>query len=90
MQTQTSFKPVYEIGFVLQKIQDNQLSPDLAALSSQNFRMMAQCILMVLQDSINHPVDSIANHFVHNFVIEASNGLIEAADLLDAIFEENK
>ena len=90
MQANNLFEPYYDIGFVLLHLQDRSLKPEQAVLSAKNFRMMARCILKVLPDSLHHPMESYADKFDQSFVLDAANGLLEAADYLDSVAEQKR
>lgn len=90
MQSQIQFDPVYEIGYVFKEIQKANINTSNVKMSARNFRVMAKSILMVLQDSVRHPMETAADQFTHSFVIDAANGLIEAADYLDELAERKE
>lgn len=90
MQEVSAFEPTYEIGFVLQHIQNHTLKPEMANMSAKNFRIIARCILKVLPDSLNHPEKTYADKFEQTYVLDAANGLLEAADYLESIAKFSK
>ncbi len=88
MQTQcivASFEPSYEVAFVLQNIQSQTPDINNLKMSAKNFRLLANCILKVVSDTIKHPDDNLSDQFDQAFAIDAANGFIEAADYLDSI-----
>lgn len=90
MQEVSAFEPTYEIGFVLQHIQTHTLKPEMATASAKNFRKLASCILKVLPDSLHNPVETYADKFDQSYVLDAVNGLLEAADYLDTLSEHKR
>lgn len=90
MQEVSAFEPTYEIGFVLQHIQNQTLKPEMANMSAKNFRTIARCILKVLPDSLHHPMETYADKFDQSYVLDAANGLLEAADYLESIAKFSK
>lgn len=90
MQSQIEFNPVYEIGYVIKKLQDKSIKRDQLAMSAKNFRMLARCILKVLPDSLNHDLETMADKAEQSFVVEAANGFLEAADYLEELSEKTE
>ena len=90
MQEVSAFEPTYEIGFVLQHIKNHTLKPEMANMSAKHFRIIARSILKVLPDSLHHPVETYADKFEQSYVLDAANGLLEAADYLESITEFSK
>lgn len=90
MQENTAFEPTYELGFVLRHLQNHSLKPEMALMSAKNFRTIAHSILKVLPDSLNHPVETLADKFDQSYVLDAANGLLEAADYLDTIADQKR
>lgn len=90
MQENTAFEPTYELGFVLRHLQNHTLKPEMANMSAKNFRIIARCILKVLPDSLHHPAETYADKFDQSYVLDAANGLLEAADYLESIAKFSK
>lgn len=90
MQEVSAFEPTYEIGFVLQHIKNHTLKPEMANMSAKHFRIIARCILKVLPDSLNHPIETLADKFEQSYVLDAANGLLEAADYLESIADQKR
>ena len=90
MQEVSAFEPTYEIGFVLQHIKNHTLKPEMANMSAKHFRIIARSILKVLPDSLHHPVETYADKFEQSYVLDAANGLLEAADYLESIAKFSK
>ncbi len=90
MQENTAFEPTYELGFVLRHLQNHTLKPEMALMSAKNFRTIAHSILKVLPDSLNHPIETLADKFDQSYVLDAANGLLEAADYLESIAKFSK
>lgn len=90
MQEASAFEPTYELGFVLQHIKNHTLKPEMANMSAKHFRIIARSILKVLPDSLHHPVETYADKFEQSYVLDAANGLLEAADYLESIAKFSK
>ena len=89
-QANLSYEMNFDIGFMLENIHNPKCSSVTLEDSAKNFRAMAQSIIKILPESINHSQESNGDKFDIMSVLHAASGFLEAADYLDRLADERR
>lgn len=89
-QAKLSYEMNFDIGFMLENIHNPKCSSDTLEDSARSFRTMAQSIIKILPESINHAQESNGDKFDIMSVLNAASGFLEAADYLDRLADERR
>lgn len=77
----------YDISFAIQKVANGSIDKSCAEDIARNFRTAAESILVVVQDAMesHYGASEKADRFT---AMQTVSGLLEAANLIDQLFEE--
>lgn len=89
-QANLSYDMNFDIGFMLENVHNPKCSSVTLEDSAKNFRAMAQSIIKILPESINHAQESNGDKFDIMSVLHAASGFLEAADYLDRLADERR
>lgn len=89
-QANLSYEMNFDIGFMLENVHNPKCSSVTLEDSAKNFRAMAQSIIKILPESINHCQESNGDKFDIMSVLHAASGFLEAADYLDRLADERR
>lgn len=79
--------PRYNISFALKRIVDGTIDKDCAQDISQSFRVAAESLVAVLQDALESSYEG-ADKADRVIALQTVSDLMEAAGLIDRLFEE--
>lgn len=89
-QANLSYEMNFDIGFMLENVHNPKCSSVTLEDSAKNFRAMAQSIIKILPESINHCQESNGDKFDIMSVLHVASGFLEAADYLDRLADERR
>ena len=79
--------PNYDISFAIKKVADGSIDKRCAEDIAKNFRNAAESILVVVQDAMESRYG--ASEKIDRFsAMQTVSGLLEAANMIDNLFEE--
>lgn len=89
-QQDLSYDMIFDIGFMLENAHNPKCASYTLEESAKSFRSMAQSILRILPETINHRQESNGDKFDIMGVLHATSNFLEAADYLDRLADERR